>query len=92
MNRDNSVWPQVQAAITKPKRHLFLVGDSAVREGCIVVRRARVAFCGVCGADRIITNVRKWVGWPEGEAPHTGECIACRNTVSVDSSRPTPAA
>lgn len=61
----------------KPKRTIRITGY-----------RLWTAWCGKCRAYRFLLNVRKWLGWPEANAPVGGQCIACRSYVSIHSAAP----
>lgn len=49
-----------------------------------IIKRTFVGWCRVCEADRILVGVVAWADRPL----RTGQCLSCRNTVSVNSARP----
>ena len=70
----------------------FAVGHIMPRVQANIRKRVSVAWCSGCKADRILLDVVTWQGWPDGEAPTTGQCISCHSTISVTSTRPPEAA
>lgn len=69
-------------------RVVFHAGTIRPARKVKIHKRFRVAWCNVCEAHRVLLNPRLWAGWPEGQAPFSGECISCHSTVSVDSRQP----
>lgn len=70
---------------------LFAVGHIRPKgEAISIKKRIRVAFCGLCQADRALMGVAAWPGWDAQIV--TGACCVCGKTVAVSSSRPPEAA